>query len=478
MFEAFMNRLLCRLLTALLTPLLWFSTTRAVAQTAATASIEQQGSKLDPAAERGYRLLLEKPYLSPDFDQQVFDELWKTWEEPLRSKAENATPDERRKMSYSRYGLVERPDDPKHRPLQYVVDDAGHWTMNCLACHQGKVAGKAYPGVPNSLYALETLTEEVAETKERLHKTHTRMEIGMRFMPLGTTNGTTNAVMFGVALLALRDRDLNVRPGFQMLGVLQHMQSHDLDAPAWWNFHRRRSLYIDGFAQKTHRALMQFLLDRENKAEKFHEWESDFKDVYAWLDSITPPKYPWRVNAALVGKGHQLFDEHCARCHGKAGRDERFPDKIIPIDVVGTDPARLNALTPQQRTAYSASWFGEYGEQPYIENPGGYVPPPLDGIWASAPYFHNGSVPTLWHVLHPDSRPKVWLRKEDDYDQKRAGLEVKELENLPDEARASRKERRRYFDTTQEGKSAAGHRFPNELDEDEKRALLEYLKTI
>ncbi len=39
-------------------------------------------------AQRGYRLLLEKPYLTPDFDQQVFDELWNTWEEPLKVEGE------------------------------------------------------------------------------------------------------------------------------------------------------------------------------------------------------------------------------------------------------------------------------------------------------------------------------------------------------------------------------------------------------
>ena len=49
------------------------------------------------AAERGYRLLVDKPYLPPDFDQEVFDEVWKQWPEPLRSQAEKATPEERRR---------------------------------------------------------------------------------------------------------------------------------------------------------------------------------------------------------------------------------------------------------------------------------------------------------------------------------------------------------------------------------------------
>ena len=50
----------------------------------------------------GYRLLTTKPYLPPDFSGRVFDELWRTWEEPLRSEAEQATPDRRREMAFSR----------------------------------------------------------------------------------------------------------------------------------------------------------------------------------------------------------------------------------------------------------------------------------------------------------------------------------------------------------------------------------------
>ena len=48
------------------------------------------------AAERGYKLLVEKAYLPPDFDQETFDNVWKQWPEPLRTEAEKATPDERR----------------------------------------------------------------------------------------------------------------------------------------------------------------------------------------------------------------------------------------------------------------------------------------------------------------------------------------------------------------------------------------------
>src|SRR5262245_19579320 len=109
-------------------------------------------------AQRGYWFLTQKAYLPPDFSQEIFDAVWKKWPQPLRSEAEKVIPEERRKMAFSRYGLTPRPEDPT-KPLQYVVDEEGNWTMNCFACHGGKVAGKVWPGLPNSHYALATLTE-------------------------------------------------------------------------------------------------------------------------------------------------------------------------------------------------------------------------------------------------------------------------------------------------------------------------------
>jgi mono/diheme cytochrome c family protein len=431
---------------------------------------EQQA---ESPAERGYRLLRTKVYLPPDFDQETFDELWKTWEEPLRSRAEKATPAERRKMAFSRYGLTSEPGDPSGKPQQYVVDDQGNWTMCCLACHQGKVAGRVIPGAPNTLFALETLTDEVRETKLRLHKRLARMEIGSMFMPLGSTNGTTNAVMFGVALMARRDADLNVLP----LDLPPKMVHHDHDAPAWWLFHKKQRIYSDGFAAKGHRALMQFMLVSTNGPEKFRQWEADYKDVYAWLESIESPAYPFAIDRSLAAAGRKVFDQHCARCHGTYGAGGSYPNRIVPIDEVGTDRVRLDSLSVQHRTAYARSWFAHYGEEKTIADPGGYLAPPLDGIWASAPYFHNGSVPTLWHVLHPADRPVVWSRSEDGYDREKVGVEATTYASMPASVTGP-KARRRYFDTRAFGKSSAGHLFPDELDEGQKRAVLEYLKTL
>lgn len=429
--------------------------------------------RMESAAERGYRWLTTKPYLPPDFDQQVFDELWKVWEEPLRSQAEKATLEERRKMAFSRYGLTEAPGRKGGVALQYVDDGKGGWVMNCFACHGGKVAGRVIPGAPNSLYALETLTDDVRATKLRLGKPLSHMDLGGAAMPLGTTIGTTNAVMFGIVLLTYRDADLNVHRD-RLPPPLLH---HDHDAPPWWNIKKKQTLYADGGVPKSHRALMQFLLIPKNGPEKFRQWESEYRDVLVWIESLEAPKYPFAVDRELAARGERLFVKHCSECHGAYGPGGSYPERNVPIDEVGTDRARYDSIPASWRDNYSATWFGHYGEKAVKHDLPGYVAPPLDGIWASAPYLHNGSVPTLWHLFHADERPVVWTRSEDGYDAERVGLEITVFDDVPTEARSGAA-RRRYFDTRQFGKSAAGHRFPESLDENEKRAVIEYLKTL
>lgn len=426
------------------------------------------------AAERGYRHLTTKTYLPADFDQEVFDNLWKVWPADLREAAKSATPEERRRMAFSRYGLMERPaDDPAGTALGYVPNGKLGWVMNCLACHTGKVAGQVILGAPNSHFALETLTEEVRLTKLQMLKPLTHMDLGSLKMPLGSTRGTTNAVMFGVALGALRDKDLEVHRDFPV----PQMVHHDMDAPPFWNVKRKTHLYSDGFVAKSHRPLLQFVMIPGNSGATLRSWEQDYFDILAWIESLEAPKYPWPIDRTLAAEGKLAFDRVCASCHGTYGKGASYPNRIVPLSEVQTDPIRLRSLTVEYRSAMQEGWFGDYGTKPYVTDPEGYVAPPLDGIWASAPYLHNGSVPTLWHLLHPNERPTVWRRTENGYDQSQVGLEVTTFEDLPGTARGS-SERREYFDTRRPGKSAAGHLFPYRLTEDEKRSVLEYLKTL
>lgn len=438
-------------------------------------------------AQAGYELLVNTPFLPPDFDEEVFDQVWRSWPRELRRVAEQATPEQQRQMAMQRYGLTVRPGSKTLEPLQYVVTEElatpstgeattlRKWTMNCFSCHGGTVYGMPTPGAPNNRFALQTMTEELRLTKLKLGKPLTRMDLGSLVIPLGTTHGTTNAVVFGIGLMAQRDPQLNV-----VDAIPEALTHHDMDAPPWWHFHKRSHLYIDGFAERGHRGLMQFMMVPENGPNFFRDHEDDFRKVYAYLMSLRPPKYPGAIDAQLAEQGQRVFKQTCSRCHGTYGKDASYPELCVPLSEIGTDPVRLNALPVAGRAKYAKSWFahgGEVDEQATILDPDGYVAPPLDGVWASAPYFHNGSVPTLHDVLHPDTRPALWHRTSDDLDEKKVGLTIDTVKRIPFTETDIAK-RREYFDTTRFGKSNDGHPFANDLSEPEKTALLEYLKTL
>jgi hypothetical protein len=96
-----------------------------------------------------------------------------------------------------------------------------------------------------------------------------------------------------------------------------------------------------------------------------------------------------------------------------------------------------------------------------------YKARPLNGIWATAPYLHNGSVPTLWDLLKPaGQRPKVFDIGSRSFDAEKVGL---------DTTKAPRTFR---FDTSAQGNWNNGHEFGTALRDSEKKDLLEFLKTL
>lgn len=469
---------LASLLTVALLMLFARLSTRAVELAPSTksnpASVAAAQSDTAPeiTAMRGYQLLTGKPYQPIDFTPAEFDALWKIWPPDLKSAAEKATHAERRRMAFSRYGLVLNPASPEGAPLG-VVDTGAGWAMNCLSCHGGKVAGRVIPGLPNSHYAFQTLMQDVAKAEVAAGRQLTPGRASGAMIPMSRSNGATNAQTASVLLSAMRDDNLELLETPRKVPF----EHYDLDAPPFWNTKKKTHLYIDGFVPKTARVIMQFVLVPANSAESIKSWESDFQEVLAWIESVEPPKYPFTIDRELAERGRQVFNRACAECHGTYGPGGSYPEKRVDIAEIGTDRVRLDGMPVEHRRFYHSSWFGEFGKLEVVEKPSGYVAPPLDGVWASAPYFHNGSVPTLWHVLHESKRPAVWLRSEDGYDQARVGLEVQELDVLPPEVRRA-DDKRRYFNTQLRGKSAAGHSFPDQLSEAEKHAVLEYLKTL
>ena len=345
--------------------------------------------------------------------------------------------------------------------------------MNCFSCHGGKINGSMVEGLPNSHISLETLYADLRKTKLRRGETFSQMDLGSMVVPMGTSDGTSNAVIFGIGLMSFRDKDLNISPRL----VPRWVVHHDMDTPAWWNVSKRDRLYIDGFVEKNHRALIPFVMDQMNSGEKMRNWEEEFKQVFAYIESLEPPEYPFEIDQQLAREGQVIFDSNCASCHGTYGTSESYPSKIIPLAKIKTDSTRLTALTKYDRRVYGESWFAHYGEDETVLEPKGYQAPPLNGIWASGPYFHNGSVPTLFGVLNSESRPKVWKRTEHGFDKQRIGLEIERFEKMPPEIkRADRK--RKYFVTTKRGKGNGGHTFGDKFTNAQRMAVIEYLKTL
>jgi len=222
---------------------------------------------------------------------------------------------------------------------------------------------------------------------------------------------------------------------------------------------------------------MQFTMG-EPSGEKIRSWESDFKDILAYLLSIESPKYPGPVDKALASDGAKVFARTCSQCHGTYGPDGKYPNRVVPIGVVGTDSLRLTGLTKEFRAYFNRTWFA--GNSSHTEEtPEGYVAPPLDGVWASAPYFHNGSVPTVYGVLTKAARPKYFRRigAAEAYDSKDIGFKFETLAG-PASSDVAPEARRRVIDTTLPGLGNDGHPFGYALSEKEKRQVIEYLKTL
>jgi len=120
---------------------------------------------------------------------------------------------------------------------------------------------------------------------------------------------------------------------------------------------------------------------------------------------------------------------------------------------------------------YNNSWFGQGEHAAHIIPANGYVAPPLDGVWATAPYLHNGSVPTIEAVINSAIRPTYWKRE--------SSPKAYDYESLGWKHEVKDKKVGKYtYDTTLEGYGNTGHYFGDKLNDEDRKAVLEYLKTI
>jgi mono/diheme cytochrome c family protein len=266
----------------------------------------------------------------------------------------------------------------------------------------------------------------------------------------------------------------------------------------------------------------------------------DLHQIEETLQRLKPPAWPeallGAVDKPLAAKGRELFGENCAGCHlpRTVESDGRWVQhlKMLPVDFIGTDPGAANniadhrfdlsalqwdlaelkqldvhlqptptepldlsRLSSAKGLAYITAFVGNRAyvdanipaaEQPAMNGFGlpigvrelrAYKARPLAGIWATAPFLHNGSVPSIYQLLSPqDERATTFYKGTFEYDPQHLGYRTEAFTNGF------------VFDTRITGNHNSGHEFRagqrgngvigRLLQPQERWALLEYLKVL
>ncbi len=231
--------------------------------------------------------------------------------------------------------------------------------------------------------------------------------------------------------------------------------------------------------------------------------------IEGWLENLWSPAWPRGfpdIDAGKRADGADHFEVNCIGCHH--GIDRTSPGRKVKITQValrriGTDQAmalnalgmgdtgKLEGILGGDRVPFKArelklkivanavigsilnqpfpgmmEKFGESAAEPAFDMRG-YKARPLNGVWASAPYLHNGSVANLWELLKaPDKRAKSFYVGSQEFDPVHVGF-VSEPSTGTFE-----------LDTTLAGNFNSGHVYGTKLLDDEKWDLIEYLKSL
>lgn len=371
------------------------------------------------------------------------------------------------------------------------------WTVNCLVCHTAEIDGIVYFGAGTKTFddlwlgeSLKRLTSErwrrrlegtrdhdVAAEANRILNSHHHDRID------SSTRGRSTA-------FAASHVELYMRSNGNRMPSVEDVGRGDVKTPPLWHTAAKMPAgrwYSDGSFRGTY-PLMASSMELE-KDRPFDDLVDvviprivdDFDSV---LVHLRPPPYPYEIDRTLANRGRRLFESPelgCATCHGVYDGEGGVRWPGVHKDV-GTDPARRDLVSAQFVEAFERSPLAEKGE---LRRSRGYAATPLTGVWANFPYLHNGSVPTLYHLLGPVAeRPRIFeVMAARTLDRKGVG---QPLYRDPSDARLGEAELLRrhgddrdWFNTERPGSSNAGHDVWARIGSDEnRRALIEYLKTL
>jgi hypothetical protein len=405
-------------------------------------------------------------------------EIWRTLPGICMPAAERAT-------GFHRFGF----QWPKGRatpigmPLETaIVPRVG---VNCALCHVGSVEGpqgtSLLIGAPNATLNLQAYLRFLFSCVQGPNFTadnifHENARLGGDLGPLQRLFYRAVIIPQMRSAVALQARQFGFMdgqpdwgpgrvPGFQPAKAQVLGRAYDgtldiVDMPALWHLQDRvgGSYHWDGVNTSLHEVFLNSGIGNGATARTINIPSLDLMEVYT--TDLAAPRFPFPVNRALAARGEAVWSRACADCHAPGGGKT---NQVIPIGWVGTDRERLDSLTPDTIAGFAAladyTWRYEH-----FRKTNGYLATTLTGIWARAPYLHNGSVPTLAALLTaPEARPISFRRGGTRYDPVAVGF--------ADEGPF-------VFDTRLPGNSAGGHRWGTDLPPDQRLALIEYLKTL
>ena len=385
---------------------------------------------------------------------------------------------------------LKRSGENQEIPYDYTAVKAANGVTvvapNCLQCHAQVFDGKLIMGLGNSSADFRQsakLDPRNAAMAERMLKNTDphKYEAAEPFLRVvKAVGGKLNTQVRGVniadrlAALLASHRDPKTFKWSDESLIPVPDEVIPTDVPAWWLLWKKNAMFYNGFGRGDFgRFLMASNLFTVNDTSESREVDSHFNDVLAYIQSLRAPVYPKPLNQSLVKQGAILFVQNCSKCHGSYGPGGKYPNLLIPESVIGTDSMlfKSNYQSHQFIDWFNNSWFAQGDHPARLEPFNGYIAPPLDGVWITAPYLHNGSVPDLETLLNSKERPKYWSRDFDNpqYNYESPGWEY-QAHDAPEGTTA--------YNTTLPGYGNYGHDFGDKLSSKERKAIIEYLKTL
>ena len=408
------------------------------------------------------------------------------------------------------------------------TEDGEALTFGCAACHTADLFGVKVLGLTNRFPRANEFFRQgqtyAPYINSFLFRDLLKATEGERLLMLKSKNvtkwvGAKEPVVLGldtslaqVALsLAKREKDAYATRSaksamFPRPNKLSKMVA-DSKPAVWWNVKYKNRWLSDGSIVSGNPVHTNFLWNEIGRGTDLKKLEKWLNKSQGTIDALTAsvfatqaPRYEkffgvGAINLDQAKKGQAHFVQSCQKCHGvyekgwdqpnaktlsKAKLVENFRityHKKTPVIDVGTDPGRYLGMKEFSDDLNRLEISKNI--KTVVVPQKGYVPPPLEGIWARWPYFHNNAIPNLCALLSPQSeRPVTYVagkpvNKETDFDQECVGYPV------GDRAPAAWSKNKDYFYNTKlEGLSNAGHTAGINLTREQKRELIEFLKTL